>query len=166
MPASWRGALRKLDGMRQIATAAFSALALGYAVFVGITTLLPTGTDLWFIVFDVARLATPRLVGRLAVVSAFVGGLALLALAWRRRHLWIARLSLPLVAYALVCGAGLGTLVLIGQPPSYLARLGLGELRPIAADFDVRHMISYFGFAVVVAIAWRGGSACRCWAWD
>ena len=141
--------------MRPIATAACSVLALGYAVFVGITTLLPTGTDLWFVVFDVARLATPHRVGRLVVVSALVGGLALVALAWRRRHLWMARLSLPLVAYALVCVVGLGTLVLMGQPPRYLARLGLRELGHIADDFDVRHMISYFGFAVVVATAWR-----------
>jgi hypothetical protein len=142
--------------MRRIATVVWSVLALGYAVFVAITTLLPTGTDLWFVVFDVARLATPRLVGKVVVVSAFVGGLALLALAWRRRHLWMARLSLPLVAYALVCGVGLATLVLMGQPPPYLARVGLGELGHVAGDFDIRHMISYFGFAVVAAIAWRG----------
>jgi hypothetical protein len=142
--------------MRRIATVAWSVLALGYAVFVAITTLLPTGTDLWFVVFDVARLATPRLVGKLVVVSAFVGGLALVALAWRRRHLWMARLSLPLVAYALACGVGLGTLVLMGQPPRYLARVGLGELGHVADDFDIRHMISYFGFVVVAAIAWRG----------
>jgi hypothetical protein len=141
--------------MRQVATAGWYALALGYAVFIGVTTLVPMGTDLWFVVFDVPKLATPRLVGRLVVVSAFIGGLALVALAWRRRLLWMARLSVPLVAYAIVCGAGLGMLIVMGQPPRYLARVGLGELGHVADEFDIRHMISYFGFAVVAAIAWR-----------
>jgi hypothetical protein len=47
-------------------------------------------------------------------------------------------------------------LVLISQPPRYLARFGLGELRGIADEFDVRHIMSYFSFAMVAAIAWRG----------
>ena len=135
---------------------AWRLVAIGYAVFVACSTALPTGTDLGFVVFDLEKLVTPRSVARFVVLSALVGGSMLAALAWRRRHLWTSRLSLPLVGYVLVCGMGLAMLVLISQPPRYLARFGLGELRGLARDFDVRHMISYFGFAVIAAIAWRG----------
>lgn len=130
-------------------------LAVGYAGFIACSTLLPSGTDLGFVVFDVGKLAPPRIVGNLVVASAFLGGLVLAGLAWRRRYLWTSRLSLPLVAYTIVCGTALAMLVLIGQPPWYLRRVGLDELRHIAADYDVRHMIFYFGFAVVTATAWR-----------
>jgi hypothetical protein len=142
--------------MHQVATAGRNLVAIGYAVFITCSTALPTGTDLWLLVFDVEQLVTPRFVGKLVVVSAFFGGLALAGLAWRRRHLWVSRLSLPLVGYVIVCGIGLAMLVLISQPPRTLARVGLPELRGIVDEFDVRHIISYFGFAVVAAIAWRG----------
>jgi hypothetical protein len=142
--------------MHQVASAGWHVAAIGYAVFVACSTALPAGTDLWLLVFDAEKLATPRFVGKLVVISAFVGGLALAGLAWRRRHVWMARLSLPLVGYVIVCGIGLAMLVLISQSPRHLARVGLGELQGIAAELDVRHIISYFGFAVVAAIAWRG----------
>jgi hypothetical protein len=142
--------------MRRAASAGWRLVAIGYAVFVACSTVLPTGTDLWFFAFDVEKLITPRSVGKLVVVSALVGGLTLAILAWRRRRVLVARLSLPLAGYTIVCGTGLAMLVLISQPPRYLARIGLGELRGIADEFDVRHIISYFGFAVVAAIAWRG----------
>lgn len=142
--------------MDQVTSLAWRVVALGYAVFVACSTTLPTGTDLGILVFDLEKLVTPRSVGRVVLISAFVGGSMLAALAWRRRRLWMSRLSLPLVGYAIVCGIGLAMLVLISQPPRSLTRLGLGGLRGIAQDFDVRHMISYFGFAVVAAIAWRG----------
>jgi hypothetical protein len=142
--------------MHQVASAGWHVAAIGYAVFVACSTALPTGTDLWLLVFDVEQLVTPQFVGKLVIVSAFVGGLALAGLAWRRRHVWMSRLSLPLVGYVLVCGIGLAMLVLISQPPRYLARVGLGELRGLADELDVRHVISYSGFAVIAAIAWRG----------
>jgi hypothetical protein len=142
--------------MHQVATAGRHLVAIGYAVFIACSTALPTGTDLWLLVFDLEQLVTPRFVGKLVVVSAFVGGLALAVLAWRRRHLWMSRLSLPLVGYMIVCGIGLVTLVVSSQAPHTLARFGLGELRGIVDEFDIRHIISYFGFAVVAAIAWRG----------
>jgi hypothetical protein len=153
--ASWGGPLRKIGGKCQVATVGSHVLAIGYAVFIACSTLLPSGTDLWFFVFRVGKLAPPRVVGNLVLVSAFLGGLVLAGVAWRRRYLWMSRLSLPLAAYAIVCGGALGMLVLIGQPPWYLRRLGLGELWQVVAEFDVRHAIFYFGFTVVAAIAWR-----------
>ena len=141
--------------MHQVATAGRHLVAIGYAVFIACSTALPAGIDLWFLVFDAEQLVTPRFVGKLVVVSAFVGGLALAVLAWRRRYLWMSRLSLPLVGYMIVCGIGLAMLVVSSQAPHTLARFGLGELRGIVDEFDVRHIISYFGFAVVAAI-WRG----------
>jgi hypothetical protein len=132
------------------------ALAIGYAVFIVCSTLLPSGTDLWFFVFDVSKLATPWIISKFVLVTALVGGVALAGLAWRRRHVWMSRLSLPLIAYLILCGIGLAMLVLMGQPGRYLRAVGLRELRHIATEFDVRHMIFYFGFAVVAAIAWRG----------
>jgi VanZ family protein len=146
------GPLRKLNGIHRVTAARWHVVAIGCALFVACSTALPAGVDLWLFV---EKLVTPRFVGMLAVVSAFVGGLTLAALAWRRRHLWISRLSVPLVGYMVMCGVGLAMLVLISQPPRYLARFGLSELRGIADEFDVRHIISYFGFAVVAAIAWR-----------
>jgi hypothetical protein len=131
------------------------ALAIGYAVFIACSTLLPSGTDLWFFVFDVGKLATPWIIGKLVMVTALGGGVALAGLGWRRRHVWMSRLSLPLIAYLILCGIGLAMLVLMGRPGRYLRGVGLGELRHIATEFDVRHMIFYFGFAVVAAIAWR-----------
>jgi hypothetical protein len=151
------GPLRNLDGTHQVTSlAAWRLVAIGYAVFVACSTTIPTGTDRGLLVFDLDKLVTPRSVGRVAILSAFAGGCVLAALAWRRRHLWISRLSLPLVGYVIICGIGLAMLVLISQPPRYLARFGLGELRGVAQDFDIRHTISYFGFAVIAAIAWRG----------
>lgn len=141
--------------MQQVASAGWHVVALGYAVFIACSTALPTGTDLWLLVFDLEKLAAPRFVGKLIVVSAFVGGLALAGLAWRRRHVWVARLSMPLVSYVIICGIGLAMLVLISQPPRHLARVGLGALPGLAAELDIRHVISYFGFAVIAAIAWR-----------
>lgn len=142
--------------MRQVAAAGRHLVAIGCAAFIALSTTLPTGTGLWWLVFDVDQLVTPRFVGRLVVVSGLLGGLALAALAWRRRHLWISRLSWPLVGYMLVCGIALAILVLISQPSRTLARLGLPELRGVVDEFDIRHMISYFGFAVIAATAWRG----------
>ena len=142
--------------MHQVATAARHLVAIGCAAFIACSTALPTGTDRWWLVFDVEQLVTPRFVGKLVVVSAFIGGLVLAALAWRRRHIWISRLSWPLVGYVIVCGIGLALLVLISQPSRTLARVGLAELRGVVDEFDVRHIISYFGFAVVAALAWRG----------
>ena len=141
--------------MSEVATTGGHALATGYALFVACSTVLPPGTDLWLLVFDPDKL-TSRVVGRSVVLGASVGGLMLAVLAWRRRHLWMSRLSLPLLGYMAVCGIGLALLVLVSQPPWYLGRIGLGALRDFAQDFNVRHIISYFGFAVVAAFAWRG----------
>jgi hypothetical protein len=140
--------------MRQVAATGRHVLAIGYALVVACATLLPPGTDLWLFVFDPDRLES-RLVGRSVVLAAFVGGLMLAVLAWRRRQLWLSRLSLPLVGYMAVCGIGLALLVLVSQPPRYLGRVGLGGLRDFALDFNARHIIFYFGFAVVAAFAWR-----------
>ena len=153
--ASRGGFLRKLDGMRQVAATGRQGLAIGYALVVACSTLLPPGTDLWWFVFDPDKLES-RFVGRSVVLGALVGGLMLAALAWRRRRLWLSRLSLPLVGYIAVCVTGLALLVLVSQPPRYLGRIGLGALRDFAHDFNVRHIVSYFGFAVVAALAWRG----------
>jgi hypothetical protein len=141
--------------MQRVTAAGWHVVAIGCALFVAYSTALPAGIDLWLPVVDVPRLVTPRFVSRLVIVGALIGGLMLAALAWRRRHVWMLRLSVPLVACVIACGIGLALLVLISQPHRYLARFGLGELRDIAGEFDVRHMISYFGFAVVAAIPWR-----------
>ena len=141
--------------MRQVASAAWHLVAIGYAAFVACSTEIPTGTDLWFFVFDVERLITPHSVGALAVVGAGLGGLTFAALTWRRRHIWMARLSWQLVGYMILCGIGLALLVLISQSPRYLARFGLSDLGGVAAELDVRHIIAYFAFAVIAAIAWR-----------
>jgi hypothetical protein len=146
------GPLRKLDDIHRVTAAGWHVVAIGCALFVACSTTLPAGVDPWSFV---EKLITPRFVGTLAVVGAFGGGLTLAALAWRRRHICMSRLSMPLVGYMVICGVGLAMLVLISQPPWYLARLGLSELRGIAHELDVRHIISYFGFAVVAAIAWR-----------
>jgi hypothetical protein len=45
--------------------------------------------------------------------------------------------------------------VLVSQPPRYLGRVGLGALREFALDFNARHIVFYFGFALVAAFAWR-----------
>ena len=152
--ASRGGLLRKLDWMSKVATVGPHLLALGYALVVACSTLLPPGTDLWLFVFDPDRLES-RFVGRSVVLAAFVGGLTLAVLAWRRRQLWMSRLSLPLVGYMAVCGIGLALLVLVSQPPRHLGRVGLGALRDFALDFNARHIVFYFGFAVVAAFAWR-----------
>jgi hypothetical protein len=107
------------------------------------------------LVFDPDKL-TPRLVGRSVVLGAAVGGAMLAVLAWRRRHIWTSRLSLPLLGYMAICGIALALLVLVSQPPAYLGRIGLGALRPFAQDFNARHIIFYFGFAMVAAFAWHG----------
>ena len=153
--AAQGGCLRKLDGMNELATTGGQVLAIGYALFVACATLLPPGADLWLLVFDPDKL-TARFVGRSVVLGALIGGLLLAVLAWRRRHVWISRLSLPLLGYMAVCGTGLALLVLVSQPPRYLGRLGLGGLRDFAQDFNARHIIFYFGFSVVAAVAWRG----------
>jgi VanZ family protein len=141
--------------MREIASTGRHVLAIAYALFVAGSTLLPPGTDLWLLVFDPDKV-TSRLVGRWVMLGAFVGGLMLAALAWRRRRLWVSRLSLPLIGYMAVCGIGLALLVLVSQPPWYLGSVGLDALRDFAQEFDVLHIIFYFGFAVVAAVAWRG----------
>jgi hypothetical protein len=142
--------------MHQLAGAGWHLVAIGYAVFIACSTVLPTSTQSWFLALDIEKLATPYSVGKVVLLSAFVGAVMLAVVAWRRRDVWMSRLSPSLLAYVIVCGIGLAMLVLISQPPRYLARLGLGELRSVVAELDVRHMISYFGFAVVAAIAWRG----------
>jgi hypothetical protein len=140
--------------MGEVATAGRHVLATGYALLVACATLLPPGTDLWLFVFDPDRLES-RFVGRSVMLAALIGGLTLAVLAWRRRHLWMSRLSLPLVGYVAVCGIGLALLVLVSQPPRYLGRVGLGALRDFALDFNARHIVFYFGFALVAAFAWR-----------
>jgi hypothetical protein len=141
--------------MRQVAAAGRHGLAIGYALVVACATLLPPGADLWLFVFDPDKLES-RFVGRSVLLGALAGGLMLAVLAWRRRHLWLSRLSLPLVGYIAVCAAGLALLVLVSQPPRYLGRVGLGALRDFALDFNARHIVFYFGFAVVAAVGWRG----------
>jgi hypothetical protein len=140
--------------MSKVPTAGAHLLAIGYALVVACATLFAPGTDLWLFVFDPDRLES-RFVGRSVVLAAFVGGLTLAVLAWRRRQLWMSRLSLPLVGYMAVCGIGLALLVLVSQPPRYLGRVGLGALRDFALNFNARHIVFYFGFAVVAAFAWR-----------
>jgi hypothetical protein len=140
--------------MSKVATVGPHLLAIGYALVVACATLLPPGTDLWLFVFDPDKLES-RLVGRSVVLGAFVGGLMLAIVAWRRRQLWMSRLSLPLLGYIAICGIGLALLVLVSQPPRYLGRVGLGALRDFAQDFNARHIVFYFGFAVVAAFAWR-----------
>jgi hypothetical protein len=152
--ASRGGLLRKPDWMSKVATVGPHLLAIGYALVVACATLLPPGTDLWLFVFDPDKLES-RFVGRSVVLGAFVGGLMLAIVAWRRRQLWMSRLSLPLLGYIAVCGIGLALLVLVSQPPRYLGRVGLGALRDFAQDFNARHIVFYFGFAVVAAFAWR-----------
>jgi hypothetical protein len=141
--------------MRQVAATGRHVLAIGYALVVACATLLPPGTDLWLFVFDPDKLES-RFVGRSVLLGALAGALMLAVLAWRRRHLWLSRLSLPLVGYIAVCAAGLALLVLVSQPPRYLGRVGLGGLRDFALDFNARHIVFYFGFAVVAAFGWRG----------
>ena len=46
--------------------------------------------------FDPDKLES-RFVGRSVLLGALAGALMLAVLAWRRRHLWLSRLSLPLV---------------------------------------------------------------------
>jgi hypothetical protein len=140
--------------MRQVAATGRHGLAIGYALVVACATLLPPGADLWLFVFDPDQLES-RFVGRSVVFGATAGALMLAVLAWRRSRLWLSRLSLPLVGYLVLCVAGLALLVLVSQPPRYLGRVGLGALRDFAQDFNVRHIVSYFGFAVVAAFAWR-----------
>jgi hypothetical protein len=152
--ASRGGLLRKPDWMSKVATVGPHLLAIGYALVVACATLLPPGTDLWLFVFDPDKLES-RFVGRSVVLGAFVGGLMLAIVAWRRRQLWMSRLSLPLLGYIAVCGIGLALLVLVSQPPRYLGRVGLGGLRDFAQDFNARHIVFYFGFAIVAAFVWR-----------
>lgn len=153
--APWGGALRKTDGFHQALTTGWRVLAIGYAVLVACFTLLPSGVShALFPMVD--ELVNPRFIGRLALVGALAAALMLAVLVWQRRRVWMARLSWPPVAYLAACLFGLTLLVLISQPPRYLVRLGLDGLQNIGQDFDVRHMISYVGFALVAAGAWRG----------
>ena len=130
-------------------------LAIGYAVLVACFTVLPSRVNRALFRIDIDGLVNPQVVGRLAIVGALVAAAMLAALAWRRRRVWIARLSWPLVGWLALCLIGLGALVLISQPPWYLARHGLGDIAWVPKDFDARHSIFYAGFAVVVALAWR-----------
>jgi len=130
-------------------------LALGYAVLVACFTVLPSRVNRALFRIDIDGLVNPQVVGRLAIVGALVAAAMLAALAWRRRRVWIARLSWPLLGGLALCLIGLGVLVLISQPPWYLARHGLGDVAWVPGDFDARHSIFYAGFAVVVALAWR-----------
>jgi hypothetical protein len=84
-----------------------------------------------------------------------VVALLLAVSAWRRRRIWTARLSWPLLGWLALCLIGLLALVLISQPPSSLARDGLGQVASIRKDFDARHGLFYAGFAVATALAWR-----------
>ena len=130
-------------------------LAIGYAVLVACFTVLPSRVNSRLFMIDIDGLANPRLVGRLVIVGALVVVVLLGALAWRRRRIWAARLSWPLLGWLALCLIGLAALVLISQPPWYLARRGLGAIAWITGDFDPRHSIFYAGFAVVAALAWR-----------
>ncbi|MGH6900055.1 MAG: hypothetical protein ACREJ5_26475 [Geminicoccaceae bacterium] len=130
-------------------------LALAYAVLVACFTVLPSRLNSRLLMIDIDGLVNPRLVGRLAVLGAALAALMLAASAWRRRRVWMPRLSWPLLAWLALCLIGLAMLVLISQPPWFLAQHGLGEVAWIPRDFDARHSMFYVGFAVVVALAWR-----------
>lgn len=153
--APWGGPLRNSEGRHRALITGWRALAIGYAALIAWFTVPPSGVARSWLPIDIGQLTRPRVFGESVLVIAVVAGLALAVLAWQRRHLWMARLSLPLVAYAVVCGIGVAMLVLTSQPPRYLARIGLGDLHRMAEAFDVRHTIAYFGFAVVAAVAWR-----------
>jgi hypothetical protein len=149
------GVLRKLMGWRRIATAGWRMLAIGYAALVACFTVLPYRVNSRLFLIDMNELMTPRLVGRLALFGAAVAALMLAVSAWRHRRVWTARLSWPLLGWLAICLIGLAALVLISQPPRYLARHGLGGIAWIPGDFDARHSIFHAGFAVVAALAWR-----------
>ena len=153
--ASREGVLRGLMGWRRIATAGWRMLAIGYAALVACFTVLPSRVNSRLFLIDIDGLVNPRVVGRLALVGAAVTALMLAVSAWRRRRIWTARLSWPLLGWLALCLIGLAALVLISQPPSFLARHGLGKIAWIPGDFDARHSIFYAGFAVVAALAWR-----------
>jgi hypothetical protein len=44
--------------MHQVASAGWHLVAIGCTVFVACSTALPTGTNIWFFVFDVEKLIT------------------------------------------------------------------------------------------------------------
>jgi hypothetical protein len=153
--ASREGVLREFMEWRRIAAAGWRVLAIGYAVLVTCFTVLPSRVNSRLFLIDIDGLINPRLVGRLALVGAAVAALMLAVSAWRHRRVWTARLSWPLLAWLALCLIGLALLVLISQPPSSLARHGLGQVASIPKDFDARHSLFYVGFAVVAALAWR-----------
>lgn len=147
--------LRNSDRWQPVPRAAWRALAIGYAALVACFTVPPSDFGRSWLPIDLDQMVNPHIFGESVFVIAFVGGLTLAVLVWRRRRLWMARLSLPLVGYTVICGIGLAMLVLISQPPRYLARVGLEDLHRMAEVFDVRHTATYFGFAVLAAGAWR-----------
>ena len=118
-------------------------------------TVLPSRVNRAIFMIDIDGLVDPRFVGRLAIGGALAAAVLLVALAWRRRRVWIPRLSVPLLGWLALGVIGLAALVLISQPPWYLRRHGLGEIAWLPQDFDPRHSIFYAGFAIVAALAWR-----------
>jgi hypothetical protein len=138
-----------------IATAGWRALAIAYALLIAWFTVLPSRISRALLVIDVDALVDPRLVGALAIVGALIAGAILAVTAWRRRRIWTARLSCPLFRWLVLGLIGLAMLVVISQPPWYLARRGLGEIAWITGELDARHGVFYAGFAIVTALAWR-----------
>jgi VanZ like family len=128
-------------------------LAIGYAALVALLHGAAVARE-QPVVSGRHQLVYPRLVGRLALVGAAVVALMLAVNGWRHRRIWTARLWWPLLGWLALCLVGLAAIVLISQPPSSLARHGLGQVASIPKDFDVRHSLFYVGFAVVAARAW------------
>jgi hypothetical protein len=150
-----RDALRRFERWHRIATAGWRALAIAYVALIACFTVLPSRVTRSMFVIDIDALVNPRLVGRVAIVGALVAGAMLAVTAWRRRRIWTARLSSPLLGWLVLGLIGVALLVVISQPPWYLTRRGLGEIVWITGDLDARHSIFYAGFAIVAALAWR-----------
>jgi Alpha/beta hydrolase domain len=124
-------------------------------VLIACFTVLPSRVNRAIFVIDINGIVDSQLVGRVAIIGALVAAVLLAAMAWRRRRVWIARLSWPLIGWLALGVIGLAALVLISQPPGYLRRHGLGEIAWLSQDFDSRHSIFYAGFAIVAGLAWR-----------
>jgi VanZ like family len=150
------GELRRSDRWQEGTTIGWRGFAIGYAALLAWFTVLPSQVNRALLPVDVDRLVDPWTVARSVLIGAAVAAILLSWLGWRHRRAWRSRLSWPVRGWLAACLCGLALLVLLGQPPRYLDRAGLGWFQGFADDFDVRHVIAYFGFAIVVATAWRG----------